>query len=222
METDQQSDNSFDIRQSQKKESSTKSRLENLKELLKADPVQLNTADLLARPIDFPVSQQVKYIDYTVEKQSHIEFSRQVISNIIETYVKFELSPRLKDMKQKDIIKYSKLLLLAQISEENMIKLQESIDDGDMSKDMFDSVNKAQKEMRDNMAAEENHLDKCEKYWCDYAANYGLATTEEKIVQDNEIKDDSEKKHVIIDMSKLAELIQDNLQKEKDKNKKQE
>ena len=207
------------------RDESTKNRLNGLKEMLKADPVQLNTDGLLANPNDFPASQQLKYIDYVQEKKSHSEFSRQVITNIIETYVKSAKlleSPRLKDLKQKDIIKYSRLLLLVQISEDNLIKLQESIDGGDMSKEMFDSVNKAQKEMRDNMDAEEKHLDKCEQYWSNYASIYGLENSEEKIVQETEIKEDTSKKHTIIDMSRLAELIQDNLQKEKEKNKSQD
>jgi hypothetical protein len=204
------------------KDDSTKNRLNGLKELLKADPVNLNTGDLLANHADFPASQQAKYIDYVQEKKNHTDFAKQVITNIIETYVKSKKlldSPRLKDLKQKDIIKYSRLLLLVQISEENLIKLQESIDGGDMSKEMFDSVNKSQKEMRDNMEAEEKHLDKCEKYWSNYASIYGLENSEEKIVQEVEAKDDTTVKRTIIDMSKLSELIQDNLQKEKAKNK---
>lgn len=205
-----------------KKEESTKSRLQGLKEMLQADPVQLNTDSLQANTLDFPASQQAKYIDYDDEKKNHKEFAKQVIDNIIDTYVTFELSPRQQNLKDKDIMKYSRLLLLVQISEDNLIKIQESIDGGDMSKEMFDSVNKAQKELRDNMDAEEKHLDKCEKYWCDYAASYGLQNTEEKIVQENEIKDDSQKKHIIMDMSRLAEQIQEQLQKEKEKNKSQE
>lgn len=204
------------------KDDSTKNRLNGLKELLKADPVNLNTDSLLANHADFPASQQAKYIDYVQEKKNHTAFALQAISNIIETYVKSKQlldSPRLKDLKQKDVIKYSRLLLLVQISEDNLIKLQESIDGGDMSKEMFDSVNKAQKELRDNMDAEEKHLDKCEKYWSNYATIYGLENSEEKIVQETEAKDDTTVKRTIIDMSKLSEMIQDNLQKEKQKNK---
>jgi len=207
------------------KEESTKNRLDDLKELLKADPIQLNSDSLLANPVDFPLSQLTKYIDYVKEKQNHTEFALQVITNIIETYIKSKQlldSPRLKDLKQKDVIKYSRLLLLVQIAEDNLIKLQESIDGGDMSKDMFDSVNKAQKEMRDNMEAEEKHLDKCEQYWSNYALAYGLENSEEKILQETELKDNPNKKTTIIDMSKLSELIQDKLKTEKEKNKNQE
>jgi len=203
------------------KDNSTQNRLDGLKAMLIADPVQLDTNNILANTADFPAPQQAKYIDYMKEKKSHMAFSLQVITNIIENYVKSKQlleSPRLKDLKQKDVIKYSRLLLLVQISEDNLIKLQESIDGGDMSKEMFDSVNKAQKEMRDNMDAEEKHLDKCEKYWTAYATMYGFENTEEKIVQESETKDDTVKKHVILDMSKLSEIIQDNLQKEKDIN----
>lgn len=205
-----------------KKDDSTKSRLQGLKEMLQADPVQLNTDALQANTKDFPASQQAKLIDYDDEKRNHKEFAKQVIDNIIDTYVTFELSPRQQNLKDKDIMKYSRLLLLVQIAEDNLIRIQESIDGGDMSKEMFDSVNKAQKELRDNMDAEEKHLDKCEKYWCDYAANYGLQNTEEKIVQENEIKDDGQKKHIIMDMSRLSEQIQEQLQKEKEKNKSQD
>ena len=203
------------------KTDATKNRLAGLKELLKADPVQLDTDNILANTGDFPASQQAKYIDYVEEKKNHTAFALQAISNIIETYVKSKQlldSPRLKDLKQKDVIKYSRLLLLVQISEDNLIKLQESIDGGDMSKEMFDSVNKSQKEMRDNMDAEEKHLDKCEKYWSNYATIYGLENSEEKIVHEAEAKDDTTVKRTIIDMSKLSEMIQDNLQKEKEKN----
>lgn len=205
----------------QKKDDSTKNRLNNLKEMLKSDPIQLDTNALQANTNDFPVSQQVKYINYIDEKKNHNDFAIQVITNIIETYVKFELSPRQKDLKQKDIIKYAKILLMSQISEDNMIKLQESIDGGDMSKDMFDSVNKAQQEVRNNMEAEEKHLDKCEKYWKNYGENYGIINTEEKIVQENKDGDGNEKKTIIMDMAQLAETIQAQLQKEKEKNKAQ-
>ena len=203
-----------------KKDSSTKKRLDGLKELLKADPIQLDTDAIQANPSDFPASQMAKYIDYTEEKKNHTEFATQVITNIIENYIKQKKllnSPRLKDLKQKDIIKYSRLLLLVQISEENLIKLQESIDGGDMSKEMYDSVNKAQKEMRDNMEAEEKHLDKCEEYWSDYGASYGLENSEEKIVQESEVKQEDATKHTIIDMTKLTELIQNNVQKENER-----
>ena len=39
---------------------------------------------------------------------------------------------------------------------------------GDMMKEMFDSVNKAQQEYRANMTAFDQHIAKCEKYWKEY------------------------------------------------------
>lgn len=204
-----------------KRDETTKSRLNSLKEMLKADPVQLNTDSMQANTNDFPASTQVKYIDYVDEKKNHKEFADQSITNIIITYVKdLKLleSPRLKDLKQKDILKYAQLLLLVQIAESNLILLQESIDGGDMSKEMFDSVEKAQNRMVANMEALDKHLIQCEKYWANYASIYGLENQEEKIVQESDVKDDN-KKHIILDMSKLSELIQDNLEKEKQKNK---
>lgn len=202
----------------QKSDESTKSRLNSLKEMLKADPVQIDTDKLLINPGDFPASQQAAYIDYAAEKKNHNEFAAQAITNIILTYVKSpDLldSPRLKDLKQKDIIKYAQMLLLVQISEANLIRLQESIDGGDMSKEMFDSVEKAQNRMVQNMEAMDKHLVQCEKYWSTYAANYGLESTEEKIVQESAVKEDTVKKHTIIDLSKLTELIHSKVDEKK-------
>lgn len=196
----------------------TKKRLESLKEMIQSDPVKLNTDDLVANPLDFPASQMTKYIDYDLQKKNHNEFAEQAISNIIQTYVKDSKlldSPRLKDLKQTDILKYSRLLLLIQISEGNMLKLQEYIDAGDMSKEMFDSVNKAQQEFRNNMTALDAHLNKCEKYWKDYSELYGLESEEDKIVQESEIKTDDTDKRTIIDMSKLTEHIHDIMNQKK-------
>ncbi len=188
-----------------------KSRLNDLKEAMKSDPVQLNTDSLLFDgEVDLPLPNEEKYIDYAVEeKKRHREFAEQSITNIINTYIKSEKllnTPRLKDYKQLDILNYSALLLTLQMSESNLIKLQEAIDSGDMSKEMFDSVNKAQQEFRANLNAINLHLAKCEKYWKDYSSNYGFESEEEKIVQETEVKDDTEKR-VIINMSELTETI---------------
>lgn len=209
----------------EKKKNAVKSRLDDLKEMLKSDPVQLDTSDLLANTDAFPTSQQAKYIDYDEEKKNHKEYAEQAITNIITTYiksVKLLESPRLKDLKQNDVMKYSRLLLLLQISEANLIRLQESIDGGDMMKEMFDSVNKAQQEYRANMTAFDQHIAKCEKYWKEYADIYGFENEEEKIVQETEEKSETEEKHTIIDMSKLTEIIHQRFEDEKDNLRKKE
>lgn len=231
-------DNLNDDKKSEKKSnkikksstSATQSRLADLKELMKADPVQLDTDNLLPSRNDFPESENIKYIDYDQEKKNHHEFANQAIGNIIKTYIKSENlldSPRLKDLKQNDVLKYSRLLLMLSISESNMIRLQESIDGGDMSKEMFDSINKAQQEVRSNIKAVDEHLNKCENYWKNYSEMFGFENEEEKIVQETSIKDngEDENKRVIVDMSKLTNIIherQEQIKKEEEAKKKKE
>ena len=192
-----------------------KNRLRDLKEQLKSDELQLNTEDLYASPDEFPNNDNEdneKYIDYTEEQKGHTEFATQVINNIVNTYVKSkELlnSNRLKDLKQQDILDYSFILLMINIANKNLILLQESIDTGDMSKEAFDSVQKAAKELRDNMKMKSEHLTKCEKYWDNYSSTYGLGNEEQKIA--TEVSKENKKNEVkttIINQSDLIETIQ--------------
>ena len=194
-----------------------KSRLNDLKEQLKADPVRLDTNELTPAVGDFPEPPMAKYIDYDVERKNHKEFAIQVINNIVGTYIHSEKllnSPRLKDLKQDDQEKYTRILLMLGISEGNLLKLQESIDGGDMSKEMFDSVNKAQQELRANIKAKDEHLKKCDVYWNEYAERFGLENEEEKIVQES-TEQDVESKRVIVDMSNLTNLIHDKMDEKK-------
>ena len=197
------------------KNDNTKNRLSDLKELLATDNINLDPSTLYANPDDYPDSKNVKYIDYIEQRNNHKNFAEQVITNIIKTYIKSDKlleSPRVLDLKQMDIINYSRLLLITHISEENLILIQESIDGGDMSSIMFDSINKAQQEMRKNMEAIDKHLTKCEKYWSEYAANFGLTNEEEQIIQSSNIG--NEEQHIIMDMTKLTEIIHDNVKKQ--------
>jgi len=205
-----------------KDKNATKSRLNDLKALLDADPVQLNTDDFDADNADFPGSSMIKFIDYDLEKQNHKNFAEQAISNIILTYVKSPKlleSPRLKDLKKLDVFNYGSLLLTYYISEANLIRVQENIDGGDMSKEMFDSVNKAQQEFRANLNAINVMLEKCEKYWKLFSETYGLENEEEKIVQESEIKSDTNVKRTIVDMSKLTQNIHNIMDQKKEEEK---
>lgn len=201
-----------------------KNRLRDLKEQLNSSELQLNTDELYADKAEFPNNNndegsesgsEYKYIDYTEEQKSHTEFATQVINNIVSTYVNKDLlnSNRLKDLKQQDILDYSYTLLMINIANKNLIKLQESIDSGDMSKEAFDSVQKAAKELRDNMKMKSEHLSKCEKYWDNYSKNYDLGNEEEKIItEDSENKNKNKPKTQIISQTDLINTI--NKQKE--------
>lgn len=192
-----------------------KNRLRDLKEQLQSDELQLNTEELYASPDEFPNNDDVdteKYIDYTKKQEEHLIFATQVIDNIVNTYVKSKAllnSNRLKDLKQQDILDYSFILLMINIANKNLIKLQESIDSGDMSKEAFDSVQKAAKELRDNMKMKSDHLSKCEKYWDNYSSNYGLGNEEQKIATEvSKENSKNEVKTTIINQSDLIETIQ--------------
>lgn len=203
-----------------------KNRLKDLKEQLKSDSIQLNTDNLYASDDEFPTNNvdSEKYIDYTKEQEQHTDFATQTINNIVKTYVKNQKlldSNRLKDLKQQDILDYSNILLMISISKQNLIKLQESIDGGDMSKEAFDSVNKAAKELRDNMTMKSKLLEKCEKYWDNYSKTYGLENEEEKIASESN-KSENTNNTTIINTSNLIEIIkkqEEEIKKNKLKNK---
>lgn len=188
-----------------------KNRLKDLKEELQSDSVQLNTDDLYANDDEFPNNNSdEKYIDYTEQTKEHTVFAKQIINNIVKTYVKSKKlldSNRLKDLKQQDILDYSNILLMISIAKQNLIKLQESIDSGDMSKEAFDSVNKAAKELRENMKMKSELLKKCEKYWDNYSKTYGLENEEEKIASEVSEKEDNSNKTKIIDPTELVDTI---------------
>lgn len=210
-----------------------KDKLESLKDINNANHVEIDTSQLYAEKDEFPtgrdsiesVEDDERYIDYDQQKENFKNIATQTVDNIIKTYIKNDKllnSSRLKDLKNYDIVKYSRLLLLADNTERNMLMIQESIDLGDLSKEMFDSVNKTQNELRKNMDELDKHLSKMEDYWKEYASKYGYENEEEKIVnEDTTTKDDS---NIIVDQTSLIEnihkKINDDKNKESDKRKK--
>jgi len=194
-----------------KKISATKERLDELEAILHSDPHKFDTSSFTADQSDLPTSTDIKYIDYDEKKTNHNRYADQVILNIIKTYVKNPKTleaPRVKDLQQNDARKYARLLLMEEISEANLIQLQETIDGGDPSKEMFDSVNKAQQELRNNMNATDTLLNKCDTYWKNYAATFGFENEEEKIAAELDTKN-VEDKRVIVSQAELTQNIHD-------------
>lgn len=192
-----------------KKVSPTKERLDELEAILHSDPHKFDPSSFTADQSDLPMSTDIKYIDYDEKKKNHKDYAEQVILNIVKTYVKNPKTleaPRVKDLQQNDVRKYARLLLMEEISEANLIQLQETIDGGDPSKEMFDSVNKAQQELRNNMNAIDTLLNKCDTYWKNYAATFGFENEEEKIAAESDTKDNDDKR-VIVSQSQLTENI---------------
>jgi len=192
-----------------KKQNPTKERLQSLKELLDSDPVKINTDNMLLNPADMPQSQNIKVIDYADEKQKLNEYAQRVITNIVKTYIKSPKllqSPRLIDLVEQQVIKYCRLLLLTEIAERNLIVLQEAIDSGDMSTEVFETNMRAQTSLSTHELNCEKHTAMCERYWASYADQYGMENEETKIVQETEVKTD-EKNRMILNATDIIERI---------------
>lgn len=203
--------------ESQKKKNPTKERLQSLKEMLDSDPVKINTDNLLLNPLDMPASQNIKVIDYIDEKVKHHEYASRVITNIVKTFIKSPKlleSPRLIDLVDQQIVKYARLLLLTDMSERNLITLQEAIDSGDMSTEVFETNMRAQSSVSTHESNCDKHITMCEKYWATYADQYGMENEETKIVQETEVKTD-EKNRMILNATDIIERIRNTNQPQK-------
>jgi hypothetical protein len=144
-----------------------KKKLQDLKAQLQADPVVLNTDNFTPNVDDIPDSENIKYIDYAEEKTKTIEYAEQTINTIVNNYISSEkllADKKIMDVKREQISKLAELQFLVANSDRNLITLQEAIDAGDMSKDMFMMVRDYQVEMRNNIEARSKHIDKCEVY----------------------------------------------------------
>lgn len=202
-----------------KRVNDTKDKLADLKATLQSDPIFFDPANHDAFDADFPTTDNtVKFVDYINDRiPAHIEFATNAINSIISTYVKSDSllnSPRLKGLKEIHILNYSKLLLMLENTEANLIKLQENIDGGDMSKEMFDNVRNYQIELRANLKEVNTHLDKCDSYWENYAEMYGFENQEDKIIQETEKPVETNQKQ-IIDMADLTNMIRNQMEEQK-------
>ena len=208
-----------------------KDKLQSLKAMKEANDIQLDTSDLYADKDEFPSNDSTtndNYVDYDLSKENFNKIAQQTVDNIVNTYIKSEKllnSSRLLDLKKYDIIKYARLLLMLDISERNLLMLQSNIDLGDMSKEMFDCINKAQKDLRDNMDTLDKHLAKLEKYWKEYAETYGFQNEEELIASESSGNNSEDNIH-ILDSSQLIETIhkkvKEQLEKEKENKRKED
>lgn len=188
----------------------TKERLKSLKEMLDSDPIKLDTDNMLLDPNMMPQSQNIKVIDYQgEEKIKHRVYAERIITNIVKTYIKSPKllqSPRLIDLVDLQVIEYARLLLMTDIAERNMITLQEAIDSGDMSTEVFDSNMRAQQTLSSHETKSKKLIADCERYWTTYAEQYGMENEETKIVQETEVKTD-EKNRMIMNATDIIERI---------------
>lgn len=204
-----------------KKKDNTKLRLDSLKDLLKSDTVDFNTNDHLPKFGDFPISTNLKVIDYDDEDKKDLAKAEETIGAIISNYIsnnKIKQLDKVKGVIRSHITKLADIELLVRNSKRNMILLQEAIDVGDLSKDMFDGVYKFQGEMRTNIEARSKHIDKCEIYWENYSKQFGLENKEEEVIRTTELKEDEKEKTNIFSITDLNRIIEEKMKSEKEKN----
>lgn len=184
-----------------KDKNSLKSRLEGIKSFMQNDDLAFNVNDSMANMKELPsIENTVKYIDYELEKMNNLEYADTIISNIIGNYVtndKLAESYKFKSIREQQIIKLAEIQFLVKNSERNLILLQETIDGGDMTKDMFDMVKGFQGEMRLNIEARSKHVDKCESYWSNYNTQLGMENKEQTIMNETEVKVDVAEKKIM-------------------------
>ena len=170
---------------------------------------------------DLPQASNIKIIDYELEFNKCIDYATINIDVIILNYIKSDnllQSAKLNTIKEQHIIQLAELEDLVRKTNRNMIMIQEAIDAGDMSGDMFKFAKEFMVEKRNNIEARSKHLSKCEIYWKNYAEANGLESKDDEIVRKSEVKDDKEVKTSIMDISQLNDIIDKQLLETKEKN----
>lgn len=191
-------------------------RLNNLKSQLISDNVNFSSSlydtDLSDLPNTFEDIEQP--VDYNEVKNDIFKEIDEEITSIIDMYIKDEKllnSARLKSKKKNYIRKYTRLILVLQLHENNLITIQEGIDVGDKSKEQFDLINKTGSEIAKILNEIDKLLVDCENFFEMYTQNYGIETEEEKIVTETSSNDDSEDNVTVMSMVDLVDVIQNQM-----------
>lgn len=191
-------------------------RLNNLKSQLISDNVNFSSSlydtDLSDLPNTFEDIEQP--VDYNEVKNDIFKEIDEEITSIIDMYIKDEKllnSARLKSKKKNYIRKYTRLILVLQLHENNLITIQEGIDVGDKSKEQFDLINKTGSEIAKILNEIDKLLVDCENFFEMYTQNYGIETEEEKIVTETSSNDDSEDNVTVMTMVDLVDVIQNQM-----------
>jgi len=184
-------------------------RREALRSLLQSDPIKFPITDHLANPDDFPSSIGAKSVDHIEEKLGHTSYATIVVEGFIDNYIKDPKllnSPKLLKMKQKHIEDIAELQFIVKNTERNLISVQESIDAGDVSIEMFKLSREISADLRASIKDRSIFYDKSEQYWQEYADRYGLTSNEEEIIKQSDANQES--KTIILDQSILNKTIE--------------
>jgi len=203
-----------------KNNNNTLNKLDSLRFLLQEDDVKFNANDHLPQPGDFPVSQNIKLVDYNAEDIICLEEATGVIDSIILNYIKSDSllnSDKVMKIKNNHIKTLAELDGLVKSCKTYKIMIQEGIDAGDMSPEMFKMHKEYSMDMRAGIDARSKHIEKCEIYWKNYALMYGLENKEEEIIRKTESKEDEGPKKTITDITSLNELIEKKMKAQAEK-----
>lgn len=162
-------------------------------------------------------------VNYNEKKNEFNKIAEEEITSIIEIYVKEQKllnSARIRSKKNNYIRKYTMLLLIIDMYEMNLISIQEGIDTGDRSKDMYDLINKTGAEISKRTLEIDKLLNDCEDFFENYSERFGIESEEEKIVSETTSLDDSEDDVTITTMANIVDMINTQIE-EIEKNKKE-
>jgi hypothetical protein len=218
-------DNIFDpenLKPKQKKDDKemTEKRLNSLRELLKSDNTDFNADNHMIKNSDLPASENIAYIDYAQKEIEYNIAASEIINGFITNYVKSDEllnSVKLKSIRNQHIEKLANLQLLVGNIKRNLIMIQEAIDGGDMSIEMFKLSIDQTRELGSRIEAISKHIESCDTYWEKYASTFGLENKEEKIIREKEISSDDSSKTIVIDTTALNTLIDQKIKESDDK-----
>lgn len=208
----------------------TQSRLDSLRSQLISSPVDFDSTQYEMDSSQLPnvdFDDLEKPIDYRGEVKPTFEGeATDEIMSIISVYIKDDKllqSARLRTKAKNYIRKYTKLLLILDMYENNLITLQESIDMGDRSKDQYDLVNKTGGEIAKRLEEIDKMLIDCEEFFEEYMERYGMTSEEDAIISESiDDSTDNEDRVTVLTMTEIVNAIDGHLEEKKEEERKRE
>lgn len=192
------------------------SKLDSLRAQIISDPVFFDSAEHELDSDELPSTDFDDIeppIDWIGVKKELRNIAEEEIISIIEMYIdnpKLLESARLKSKMNNYIRKYTKLLYILEMYDNNLVTIQESIDTGDRSKDQFELVNKTGAEISKRLAEIDKMMQECEEFFENYSERYGIESQEEKIVAENVTVND-EDATTVLKMADIADAVNEQI-----------
>jgi hypothetical protein len=200
-----------------------------LEDLLKQlDSTSFKAADYMINKNELPKFEPTKDYEQEIEVDYN-EVCIKIVNNIASNYIMSDAllsTEKNIDMKNDQAKKLAEVQFLISMVKTNLIRVQEALDSGDISPDLFRINLSYIKEMRESMNERSNHIKTIEKYWSDRSDMLGIETTQEDIslasdseAQKNKSNKDDNKNKVIMNTRDMNDFMENLMLKEKEKNK---